>query len=89
MSLPAKSYDFVFHPHIIHFFNNKLNKKKQILLFKINERQRSPNQTYLAKTCSMSMSEVLFHWQNACVHCLVYFIRVHLLHLLFNNIVLQ
>lgn len=53
MSLVAKSYDFVFQAHIIHFFNNKLNKKKQILLFKINERWRSQNQTYLAKTCNI------------------------------------
>lgn len=89
MSLVANSYDFVFHPHIIHFFNNKLNKKKQILLFKINERWRSQNQTNLGKMCNMSMSEVLFHLQNVCVHCLVYFIHLHLLHLLFNNIVLQ
>lgn len=37
----------------------------------------------------MFMSEVLFHWQNACIHCLVYFIHLHLLHLLSNNIILQ
>lgn len=86
MSLASNSNDFVFHPHIIHFFNNKLNKKKQILLFKINERWRSPNQTYFAKMCSMFMLEVLFYWQNACVLCLVYFMRVHLLPLFLNNI---
>lgn len=89
MSLVAKSNDFVFHLHINHLFQQRIEPIKQIRLFKINERQRSQNQVNLAKMCSMFMSEVLFHWQNACIHCLVYFIHLHLLHLLFNNIILQ
>ena len=40
-----------------------------------NERKRSPNETNLAKTHNMFMSAVLFHSQNACVHCRVYVIR--------------
>ena len=40
-----------------------------------NERQRSPNETNLAKTHNMFMSAVLFNSQNACVHCLVWHIR--------------
>ena len=75
MSLPANSNDFVFHPHIIHLFQQQIEQIKQIRLFEINERQRSQNQVNLAKMCSMFMWEVLFHSQNACVHCLVYFIR--------------
>ena len=39
-----------------------------------NERKRSPNETNLAKTHNMFMSAVLFNSQNACVHCLVWFI---------------
>ena len=89
MSLVAKSNEFVFHPHTNHLFQQRIEPIKQIRLFEINERQRSPNQTNLANTCSMFMSVVLFHWQNACIHCLVYFIHLHLLHLLFNNIILQ
>jgi hypothetical protein len=75
MSLPAKSYDFVFHPHINRLFQQRIEQIKQIRLFEINERQRSPNQTNLANTCSMFMPIDLFHWQNACVHCFIYFIR--------------
>ena len=48
---------------------------KQIQLFEINERKRSPNITNLAKIRDMFMSADLFHSQNAGVHCLVYFIR--------------
>ena len=48
---------------------------KQIQLFEINERKRSPNITNLAKTRDMFLSADLFHWLNAGVHCLVYFIR--------------
>ena len=89
MSLVAKSNDFIFHPHINRLFQQRIEPTKQIRLFEINERQRSQNQVNLAKMCSMFMSEVLFHLQNACIHCLVYFIHLHLLHLLFNNIILQ
>lgn len=89
MSLVANSHDFVFHPHINHLFQQRIEPIKQIRLFEINERQRSQNQVNLAKMCSMFMPIDLFHWQNACIHCLVYFIHLHLLHLLLNNIALQ
>ncbi|MFR5269754.1 MAG: hypothetical protein ACLTGI_02315 [Hoylesella buccalis] len=40
MSLVANSYDFVFHPHINHLFQQRIEPIKQIRLFEINERQR-------------------------------------------------
>lgn len=56
-------------------FEQQIEQMKQIQLFEINERKRSPNITNLAKTRDMFMSTDLFHSQNAGVHCLVYFIR--------------
>ena len=55
-------------------FNNKLNEKKTNLIAAIYERRRSPNAN-LAKTHNVLMLVDLFHSQNACVHCLVAFIR--------------
>ena len=37
----------------------------------------------------MSMSADLFHWQNACVHCLVSLIRFHLFHSLLKTMYLN
>ena len=41
----------------------------------INERWRSTNETNLTEARDMFMSADLFHWQNACIHCLVKLIR--------------
>lgn len=89
MSLVANSYDFVFHPHINHLFQQRIEPIKQIRLFEINERQRFPNQTYLANTCSMFMSVDLLSFAERLrsLPCLLY--TSHLLHLLFNKIALQ
>lgn len=62
---------------------------RQIRLFGINERQRSPNQTNLAKTCSMFMSVEFVSFVER-LRSLSYFLHLfHLFHSLFNNIVLQ
>ena len=89
MSLVANSYDFVFHPHINRLFQQRIEPIKQIRLFEINERQRSPNQTNLANTCSMFMSVDLLSFAERLrsLPCLLY--TLHLLHLLLNNIALQ
>ncbi|KGF41913.1 hypothetical protein HMPREF2140_02165 [Hoylesella buccalis DNF00985] len=89
MSLPAKSYDFVFHPHINRLFQQRIEPIKQIRLFEINERRRSPNQTNLANTCSMFMSVDLLSFAERLrsLSCLLY--TLHLLNLLLNNIALQ
>ena len=47
---------------------NSTNGTNQIV--GINERQRSPNGTNLAKIHNMFLSSDLFHSQNACVHSL-------------------
>lgn len=89
MSLVANSHDFVFHPHINHLFQQRIEPIKQIRLFEINERRRAPNQTNLANTCSMFMSVDLLSFAERLrsLPCLLY--TLHLLHLLFNNIILQ
>ncbi len=89
MSLVANSYDFVFHPHINHLFQQRIEPIKQIRLFKINERRRSPNQTNLANTCSMFMSVDLLSFSERlrALTCLLY--TLHLLHLLLTKIALQ
>lgn len=89
MSLPAKSYDFVFHPHINHLFQQRIEPIKQIRLFEINERQCSPNQTNLAKTCSMFISVDLLSFAERLRSLLYLLHSLHLLHLLLNNIAFQ